>query len=231
MDLKQTAQRVLLNGWSRSAGRTKLGRQVVFRYMHWRNHWGAAESVSGPGSTLDETSAFRLGFVEFCRSRNIKTIADVPCGDAYWMRQVDVTFDRYYGLDIVPKLVADLRQDPPIKNATFAVADMVSSRPPQVDLLLSRDSFIHLPNEDVLQAINNMVLSGSTYLMTNTYPGVGNEQIPTGRWRPIDLQSAPFNFPEPIELIDEESKLTPGKKMGVWDLSRLSQQGEGVSGL
>jgi hypothetical protein len=44
-------------------------------------------------------------------------------------------------------------------------------------------------------------------------------------WRPIDLQLPPFDFPSPIELINEECDLQtdhPQKSLGLWDLRRLS---------
>jgi hypothetical protein len=41
-----------------------------------------------------------------------------------------------------------------------------------------------------------------------------------GQWRPLNLQIAPFNFPRPLRLIDEQNTWKanryPGKSLGLW---------------
>jgi hypothetical protein len=146
---------------------------------------------------------------------------DAPCGDLAWLRTVALPLDKYLGLDIVPALVRRLQREQPIPNADFQIGDLVSDRLPQVDAILSRDSFIHFPNDDILRALKNFKRSGARFLITNTYDVETNEDIPTGRWRPVNLMAPPFGLPDPMILLDERSALTPGKRLAVWKLQEL----------
>jgi hypothetical protein len=60
--------------------------------------------------------------------------------------------------------------------------------------------------------------------LTTTYPDLlqTNKNIITGDWRPLDLQKAPFNFPNPIKIANENctSDLRE-KSLGLWKISDI----------
>ncbi|HEX8999730.1 MAG TPA: class I SAM-dependent methyltransferase, partial [Blastocatellia bacterium] len=79
---------------------------------------------------------------------------------------------------------------------------------------------------DAIAALRNFKRSKSEYLLTTTFPKTEvNEDILTGEWRPLNLQRAPFNFPEPLRLINErcteEGDRYADKSLGLWRLSDL----------
>ena len=62
---------------------------------------------------------------------------------------------------------------------------------------------MHLFTNDVLKAMDNIISSGSEYLLMTTHSNNLNEDLPGGaggRWRPINFFKSPFYLPSPICL-------------------------------
>lgn len=195
--------------------------RYVFSRIAEDNLWDGTESVSGPGSTMEATRLLREALPDLLGKYGVKSVLDVPCGDAYWITQVLPKGISYTGGDIVPALIAKARA---MKGdfGKFQVIDLVTDDLPEADLVLVRDCFIHLPHAMVNRAIANIKRSGARYLLTTTYPGQAeNIDIEIGGFRPIDLQARPYNLPPPLELILETEGVTSGKSMALWHVSSL----------
>ena len=129
------------------------------------------------------------------------------------MSQMDLSGVEYFGADLNGEIVADIKRKYSKDGVSFARIDIVSEVPPKADLILCRDLLVHLSFDDIGRALSNMRQSGASLLLTTTFTrNVENTDIPTGSWRPLNLTKAPFNFPAPIELINEGC--TEGK--GMW---------------
>jgi SAM-dependent methyltransferase len=199
--------------------------QRVFVRMYEQNSWANAESASGDGSDLTQTRTIRQELNKVIADFGIRTLLDAPCGDFYWMKEVDRQGARYLGVDIVPEMIAV--NDRMYGNATtsFAVLDIVRDELPRVDLIFCRDCLVHLPLQAAVNAMQGFVRSGSRYLLSTTYPGRVSRNRPlliTGNWRPLDLQLPPFSLPPPLRLINEgctEQDDYPEKSLGLWVLN------------
>ena len=143
------------------------------------------------------------------------------------MEQVQLNAVKYFGADIVPMIIERNSDHYANENRSFFVADIVQDTLPLVDVILSRDCFIHLSNSDTIKAIKNFKRSGSRYLLTNTYIHLlKNKDLVSGRgWRPINLNLPPFGLPEPLKLISENFFEYDGmqieKCIGLWDLKSI----------
>jgi SAM-dependent methyltransferase len=208
----------------RSTKRAILNRRAprdVFTRIAEENAWDGTESVSGPGSTLEATALLRAALPGLLAKYEVRSLLDIPCGDAYWIVGTLPGDIAYTGADIVPALIDRSRAENP-DFGTFEVLDLVSDDLPQADLVMVRDCFIHLPHGLVRKAIDNVKRSGARVLLTTTYPGhAENIEIEIGGFRPIDLQKPPFNLPRPLEVIPETEGATSGKSMALWDVSTL----------
>src|ERR1035437_5438770 len=60
----------------------------AFRHPYRTNLWGGAESPSGPGSSLDQTARLQQALPELFHRFGVRTILDLPCGDAHWMAAI-----------------------------------------------------------------------------------------------------------------------------------------------
>lgn len=171
----------------------------VFENIIDNNLWQGSESVSGTGSDLVQTFEIRKELPRIFRQYDIKSMLDIPCGDFYWMSEVNLGTVKYIGADIVPSLIQKNREK---CNNIFKVMDLIESPLPKVDLIFCRDCLVHLSFSEILKAIKNCKASGSKYLLTTSFPNHGNIDIKTGGWRPLNLEVSPFGF-NPIDCINE----------------------------
>lgn len=205
--------------------RLRLGRGV-FIDIYERNAWGGVESRSGSGSTLEQTKAIRTAIPRLLRDLDVRSLLDIPCGDHHWMKEVPLEGIEYIGMDIVPPLVERNQRLYGSGRKAFFKGDLVRDSLRKVDLILCRDCFGHLPHGDIIEALRNIKRSGSTYLLTTTFPErTKNEELNRFGWRPLNLQLSPFDLPPPIIVINENCTERDGqysdKSLGLWKIPDL----------
>jgi len=192
--------------------------QERFAKIYRRNTWGDEDSSSGSGSNLAQTEAVRAVLSSLVRELNCRTILDIPCGDFFWMKLVDLDID-YIGGDIIDEMIRDNQHQYGNSRRRFLRLDLLQDELPKVDLIFCRDCLVHFSYEHIFPALANIKRSQNAYLLTTTFVHRDrNEDIPTGGWRPINLQVAPFNFPAALRLIDERCPEAEyrDKHLGLW---------------
>lgn len=200
--------------WFRARGMEK-----VFSDIYRNNSWADPESVSGRGSTLARTIIVRKELPALLNELGANSILDAPCGDFNWMQHVDLGAIEYLGADVVPELIAQNRLR--FAGREFVVLDITKDELPGADVILCRDCFIHLSFRHTRAVIENFKQSGSTYLLATTHTSVSeNTDTESGGGHYINLQLAPFGFPAPLRLIEEDVEF--GKCLGLWCLADLS---------
>jgi len=181
--------------------------------------WGSSESKSGTGSELSATLKLRNELSFLFLKYKINSILDIPCGDFNWMSQMDLSEIKYIGADIVKELIESNRIKYP--NFEFHALDITSDDLIKTDLIFTRDCLVHLSNENIFKAVENMKKSGSRFLLTTSFTSFcENQDITDGGWRPINLTLPPFNF-KPIYLINEMFNSAEDKSMLLFDLKNL----------
>ncbi|MGH7414328.1 MAG: class I SAM-dependent methyltransferase [Candidatus Rokuibacteriota bacterium] len=215
--------RLLYRRWVLPSSGTRA--EAVFRAKLLTNAWGGGESRSGRGSEAEQTRVLVAALPQVFRELGVGSLLDIPCGDFHWMREVDLAGIQYVGADIVPEVVEG-NQGFARDGVRFLRLDLLHSRLPRADLVLVRDCLVHLPYGDIFQALRNLCRSGSTYVLTTTFPNrKTNSDIRLGAWRPLNLELAPFAFPPPRHLINEHCPEDAGryadKSLGLWRLSDI----------
>lgn len=198
----------------------------IFTNIHLRNEWKGRDSVSGTGSDHENTRALIRALPTLLNDLGIETILDIPCGDFHWMKEVPLGRIRYTGADVVPALLTGNSCQFETSDVTFVKLDLLKNSLPRVDLVLCRDCFVHFSFKDVRRAVANICASRSKYLLTTTFIArVENQDMLTGSWRPLNLECAPFRFPRPIRLLDEQCPESEGafadKCLGLWRIDDL----------
>lgn len=193
----------------------------IFTDIYEQRGWGNSPSVSGTGSDIEQTKIISNKIPQLLKKYSINTLIDAPCGDFYWLKNIKLPVKKYIGVDIVKSIISKNRKLYSDPKRKFIIADIINEPLPKGDLILCRDCLVHFSTADINKALDNFRLSGATYLLATTFPKHGkNPNIPTGRWRPIDLQSKPYNFPSPLELINEGCSELNGefkdKSLGLW---------------
>ena len=183
---------------------------VVFSKIYERNYWGNAESVSGFGSTLDNTASLRAALGTLFKDFSITSVYDAPCGDFNWMAEVvRDTKIRYLGVDIVPALIERNNARAAADGIAFGVADITRDPFPDANLWLCRDCLFHLSYADIYLALENFAKSSVDHVLTTTYiPSAlfSNQDIRTGGFRRIDLFAPPFSLPARVRRRIEDTQ-------------------------
>jgi SAM-dependent methyltransferase len=195
--------------------------QDTFTFIYNSNHWSGQRSISGNGSDFIQTETIRKQLPELILQIKIRTMLDLPCGDFNWMQTVDLKLDHYIGGDIVPELIEQNQKKYGNAKREFRVLDIIRDSLPTTDLIFCRDCFVHLSNEHILKALNNIKKSGTKYLLTTTFTECEtNQDITTGDWRIIHLEKDPFCLPRPLLIISENCTEGNGtyadKSLGLW---------------
>ena len=208
----------------------KAGRQFsteeTFKEIFKSNHWSSQDSISGTGSADQQTNEISKQIPLLVKELGIKNFLDVPCGDFNWFSKMKLNIDSYIGGDIITDIITKNQDLFSGQQCEFLTIDLIKDLLPQADILHCRDCLVHLSNNDILKAIQNIKQSKITYLLTTTFSGCEeNKDIVTGDWRIINLEKAPFNFPKPLKLINEKCTEGEGtysdKCLGLWEISDL----------
>jgi|SRR5579883_1215867 len=197
----------------------------IFIEIYKKNYWGNEESRSGNGSDLSQTEVVRRELPILIKEFELKSMLDLPCGDFNWMKMLKINAD-YIGADIVPEMIEQNKKLYENEKCKFLTLDIIKDIPPTVDLIFCRDLMVHLSIQDLKSALRNIANSGSKYLLATTFTNRDvNLDIPTGYWRPLNLQLEPFNFPEPLKLINENCTEDNGnwtdKCLGLWRIKEI----------
>lgn len=202
--------------------------EVLFTDIYKTKKWGGtkADSVSGPGSDIHQTSAISKELPILFYNLEVKTMLDIPCGDFHWMKNVKLNSLKYTGADIVEALINKNIELHANSDNFFQKLNLIEDKLPKVDLIFCRDCLVHFSYVDIFEALNNICNSHSKYLLTTTFiDRKHNKDITTGNWRPINLELSPFLLPQPLKIINEGCTEGQGaytdKSLGLWKISDI----------
>ena len=203
-----------------------LDTEEVFTKIYKGNRWGGERSVSGTGSDEDQTRMIPKELSTMIDEFGISTMLDIPCGDFYWMKNVDLSKIDYTGADIVKELVDKNSEEYGGGSIRFQHMDLVKDKLPNVDLIFCRDCLVHFSFTDIFLALENVCNSQSEYLLTTTFTDRReNDDIATGQWRTLNLEVSPFGLPSPLGIILEKCTEGDGvykdKALGLWRISDI----------
>jgi len=198
-----------------------------FSKIYLNNTFRGNESRSGAGSDLVQTAVIRDELPKLINELGIKSFIDAPCGDWFWMKEAPLDVENYIGIDIVEKLVESNTQQFGTPSQKFLCLNIAEDELPKADLIFCRDCLVHLNYDDIYKVITNFKRSQSRYLLTTTFTDRSKNVDLLGKdiWRTLNLQLAPFNFPPPLMLINENCTEVDGrftdKCLGLWRLDDL----------
>jgi len=200
---------------------------LIYKLRYWSGT-DKARSVSGYGSEEITTKNISRDLEIFLKDYKIESMLDLPCGDFNWMKKINLDNIKYIGGDIVPDLISENKKKFESKNISFIKLDILKDSLPSVDLIFTRDCFIHLSNMDIIGALKNVKKSKSKYFATTSFNSntILNNDIKTGDFRFINLESDPFNLPKPEKILNDSfdnKDLNYSKKsILIWKVDNLN---------
>jgi len=202
----------------------QLSPEEVFKEIYNNNFWSSEESVSGKGSEIIQTGHLIDELQKIFNQFQIKSILDIGCGDFNWMKFMNLEKIRYIGADIVNEIVQKNKKKYYSDDIEFKKLNIINDKLPKVDLIFCRDCLGHFSFEHIKKSINNIIKSGSKYLMATSHQNTENNlDVVSGSWRPLNLLAHPFSFPDPIYTINEKSTLPENldKTMQLWSIEDI----------
>lgn len=194
-----------------------------FENIYRNNWWNSKESISGTGSTLEITQTIRKYIPVIIKAYKINNFLDLPCGDFNWMKEIVDKITNYIGTDIVNDLI--LKNKEKYKYNFINLNILKDELPPNIDLIFCRDLFVHFSLKDIKFSLQKIKKSGIKYILMTTFFNRKFNDIETGGWRPISFFDYPFNFPRPLQLINENCKegypKFKDKSLALWKLEDL----------
>jgi hypothetical protein len=205
----------------------------IFETSVKNNLWGDVDSLSGPGSNLAQTVVLRREIPKLIKEYEIQIFLDAPCGDFFWMKEIinEITSSNcnYIGIDIVKNLIDNNNKDYLNAHIKFVNLDIISNMIPCVDLVLTRDCFIHLSYDLIYKILKNFKKSKSKYILLSTYTNENRININVKdvfiNGRALNMEKFPFCFPKPIKIINENCTESNGdysdKSLALWNLNEI----------
>ncbi len=195
-----------------------MSREEIFTHIHKKNRWESDKAVD-----LELIKNLCEELPQLLKKLQVKSMLDIPCGAFWWLSTVDLGFLDYTGVDIVESMIQIDTKQFANEKRRFLKLDILEDVLPKADVVLSLYLFIHLPLEDCLKSIKNIKKTGAKYIFVDTYPSVKeNKDIQTGMYRPLNLNIAPFFFPEPeyrIKMKTLEKGLS--QEINLWQIKNL----------
>ncbi len=191
----------------------------IYSYNLWFQN---GKSRSGSGSTLEATSQTRVWLEKKLNQLRAKNLTDIGCGDFYWMKEVNLPCN-YIGLDIVSEIIELNKSKYEDANHLFKKHNAVIDHlPDDVDVILCREVLFHLSFSDGIQMIKNILDSNARYLIITSSQNVQeNKNIRTGEFRNLNLELAPFNFPESLETVQDSQTVSNDRFLNIWSIEDL----------
>jgi glycosyltransferase involved in cell wall biosynthesis len=184
------------------------------------------DSSSDPGSQRARTRGLQRELPKLLARLGVSTVLDLGCGDFNWMRDVELGVDLYTGVDVVFDVVLENRLRHGGPRRRFLFRDLTRDPVPRADLVLCRDVLIHLPDDDLVHAMEAIIDSGARYLLASTFLSrTHNPPIALGEWRPLNMRLPPLSMPPPRDwLVDTPSEHGfDDKRLALWDLHALDR--------
>ena len=177
-------------------------------------------SLSGFGSELENTRKLRQALPAILTALGTRTLLDLGCGDFGWMKEVQLPC-RYIGADIVPELIGENADLYGSEMRAFRELDATSAPLPKADTVLCREMLFHLSFNDIWRVIDNLHDSGVSFLIATSDNALRlNADILSGDFRSLNLSKAPFHFPKPKAVI-EDNQVAQDRILAVWEVSSL----------
>ena len=137
-------------------------KDIVYSNKKFRDGWsgGLPETPCGKGSTLRSTEKQRKWIPILVLKYEIETISDIGAGDLNWIEKVIFPkFVLYKAFDLIPR------------RPEVVTLDILKIVPPKSDLIMCLWVFNHFTEKDIKKAMQNIIDSGSKYLLVTQREG------------------------------------------------------------
>lgn len=151
--------------------------------------------LSGPGSSIQNTSEFSRILNEFIYKNSCKSILDLGCGDLTWIPKSPFFNDdsiKYTGVDVVKSLIKSHTIKYPTKH--FLNKDITLYKDMEfASMIIIRDVIFHLKNDEILSIFNNIKSKFEYIAITSCKNQINSDDFNIYRFSEKNIHKEPFN--------------------------------------
>jgi len=199
-----------------------MNTESLFTDIYTTRAWGSRESVSGPSSTHAQTVELRNQLPSLFSRLSIQSVFDCGCGDFNWFQHVSLGSIQYVGADIAEPIIKENQEEYTSSTIHFQKMDCLTDPPETADLWIVRDMCGLYSYESIQQLLLRFIESNSKYIALTTFPTHDtNIDGSTGILRPLNIQKAPFLFPDPLDQVEDNQQWFRKKSLYVYTRDQL----------
>jgi SAM-dependent methyltransferase len=199
LPIRRFKRKFIYDRWTKKCEGASV--ETTFEAIYQHNLWGGStgDFYSGQGSDANAAAPYCDLVRTFIRTRGIKSVVDIGCGDFRVGKNLQEPGTSYLGIDVVPSLIERNTREFAGTDVRFQVANAIEQPPPAADLCLIRQVLQHLSNQQILNILDNcrafryilvsdhLILNGSSHINVDKPHGAGIR--PSG----IRLDLPPFS--------------------------------------
>lgn len=144
----------------------------AFDEIYRKKMWKQGKSLSGLGSEGKWAKTYCELVSQYIVQHGCKTVLDLGCGDFSVGRMLIDVVEKYIGGDISKTIIeANKKEFGHVRNVQFLVLDAMTDSLPECDLILVRQVFQHLTNQQIELALRNIerTHAGHVLVTEHTY--------------------------------------------------------------
>ena len=131
----------------------------------------------------------------------------------------------YLGLDIVDKIINFNNINYKNNEVSFKTSDiLLEDLPKSYDLVIVRDLFIHLKNDEILKIIEKINNTSIKFLAVTSYHTTEVNIHPNrfGHHRYINMELDPFYLDRPFKIFDDNENQHKPRKLYIYKINEKS---------
>jgi SAM-dependent methyltransferase len=167
-----------------------MNNKQIFNEIYQTSYWGYK---SGEGSIPANAIPWINTVNKFIAKDDVHSVLDLGCGDWRLGSSYNLLNKKYLGVD-ASQIIIDEISHYANDSISFICEDMVTMDINNHDLIIIKDVFQHLPNNEIQEIMNKVFQKCKYALICNDFSNNANRNIGTGGWRELDLNSEPFNY-------------------------------------
>ena len=182
-----------------------------FSNIYSKNIWGS----SGSGSNFSYANKFFLKELRtIIDNNNIKSIADLGCGDWEIMKHFEFNSETYDGIDCVDFLIDSHNEKYSNDNISFIHQDISLEVPSGYDLVIIKDVIQHHDDKDAITILHELIsknkfvycINGYKFIRDPTKNNWTNRELDKKySYHPIDFIKEPFTQFLPV-VVDSKKR-------------------------
>lgn len=143
----------------------------IYEKSVWGKNW-KGEGGSGKGDGTSPDSKMWIKYItDFIKEHNIKTLADLGCGDWKFSRFIpwEQLGVQYVGYDVVEKVVENNNKEYASSHVQFEHGDITTADVKGYNLVIIKDVLQHLSDEDVVKVLDKVLAQNKYVIIKNGY--------------------------------------------------------------